>query len=53
VLQEATTIRDLLQELSLKPTDATAIFRNGESALYQEVLHQGDTVTVLPFVSGG
>jgi len=53
VLPETATIQDLLKGLGVSPADATAIFRNGKSALYQEVLCQGDVVTVMPFVSGG
>jgi len=53
VVRDAATIQDLLKDLGLSSAEATAIFRNGESALYQQVLHQGDVVTIMPFVSGG
>lgn len=53
VLRETATIQDLVQVLGISRAEATAIFRNGEIALYQQVLQQGDVVTIMPFVSGG
>lgn len=53
VLQQSATLRELIEVLGLKSTEAAAIFRNGKSALYEEPLQQGDMVTLLPFVSGG
>jgi sulfur carrier protein ThiS len=53
VLQETATIQDLLKSLGVSPAEATAIFRNDKSALCQEILSQGDVVTVMSFVSGG
>jgi sulfur carrier protein ThiS len=53
VLQEEATVRDLLEGIGLTPDEATAIFWNGKSALYSQILTQDDVVTILPFVSGG
>jgi sulfur carrier protein ThiS len=52
-LQEKATIRDLLKTIGIGPEEATAIFRNGDSTLYSQVLSPGDVVTIMPFVSGG
>jgi len=52
-LEEQATVRDLLQKMQLGDDDVTAVFWNGNSTVYSQVLKQGDVITIMPFVSGG
>lgn len=46
-------MRDLMAEIEIAVEDVSLIFVNGKSGAYNQVLEDGDKVSLLPSIGGG
>ncbi|MDD2850660.1 MAG: MoaD/ThiS family protein [Desulfuromonadaceae bacterium] len=50
---EGTTVKGALDSLQITDISSGIILVNGKAAIIEVVLHDGDTLTLFPLVSGG
>ncbi|MHB1653994.1 MAG: MoaD/ThiS family protein [Desulfitobacteriaceae bacterium] len=50
---EGTKVVDILNELNIKTEDVAILLRNGRDVGVNDVLHDGDIVSLFPPVGGG
>ena len=52
-LSEGATVQTLVRQLSVPEEMAGVIVINGRSGDFEDVLHEGDRVTLIPHIAGG
>jgi len=53
ILPDATTVRDLLQKLMIDVLEVCTLSINKKTATFDQVLLDGDNVTIIPPIGGG
>ncbi len=52
-LGQDSSITDLLEKLYILPSDVGILVVNGQDATFDQALHEGDAVTIIPAIGGG
>ena len=50
---EGTTVEEVMQQLGIAISSLGVILLNGQPAEYAATLHDGDVLSLIPFVGGG
>jgi len=52
-LDKDSSIADLLEKLDILPSDVGILAVNEQDATFDQALHEGDAVTIIPAIGGG
>ncbi len=52
-IAEGTTIYEILNDLKIQSEDAAIVFLNGKHAELDQILSDGDTISIFPPIGGG